>query len=150
VQGAPPAHQVAETPLAGWGRQSRDGASGRGREESRSRRDGSRGRSLARRRERSYDPRGASCSTSRSRSASALRDWNTDELLDDRLYSLSRILVKLCRHDGADHGLVPSTAGWFPFGNVMAVAKWQQAAKAKGKTLRPWQHRCARMCAPCC
>ena len=69
VQGAPPAHQVAETPLAGRGRQGRDGAGGRGREESRNRRDGSRGRSLARRRERSYDPRGASCSTNRSRSA---------------------------------------------------------------------------------
>jgi hypothetical protein len=130
--GVPRAPQVAETPLEGRGRQGRH-EGGRGRDESRNRRDGSRGRSLARRREHSYDPRGASCSTNRSRSASAFRDRNTDELLDDRLYSLSRILVKLCRHDGTDYGLVPSTAGWFPFGNVLAVANELCTARSKGQ-----------------
>jgi hypothetical protein len=120
--GGPPGRQVAETPQANRGRQGPADAGGRGRAQSRDCRDGSRGRSVARRRERSYDPRGASCSTTRSRSASAFRDRNTDDLLDDRLYTLSRILVKLCRHTGTDRGLIPSRAGWFPFDNVLAVA----------------------------
>ena len=135
VQGVPggaPGRQVAEAPQANRGRQ--DAAiGGRGRSQSRDRRDGSRGRSVARRRERSYDPRGASVSTTRSRSASAFRDRNTDDLLDDRLHTLSRILVKLCRHTGTDRGLIPSRAGWFPFENVQAVADWERMARVHGE-----------------
>ena len=127
-----PVPQVAETPLAAPGRPAYSDVRGRGRDASRDRRDGSRGRSMARRREGSYDPRGASCSTNRSRSASAFRDRHTGELLDDPLYSLSKILVKLCRHDGATSNLTPSVHGWFHFGNTLARANLIYAAKQNG------------------
>ena len=102
-KGPKPGSPVAETPQGDRGRSSTDARGSRGRSQSRDRRDGPRGRPMARRREGSYDPRGASMSTNRSRSASAFRDRNTDDLLPERLYTLSRILVKLCRHRATDH-----------------------------------------------
>ena len=75
-------------------------------------------------------------STNRSRSASAFRDRNTDDLLPERLCTLSRILVKLCRHRATDHGITPTRTGWLPVGQVLAQANHEHQSlhrKAKGK-----------------
>ena len=75
-------------------------------------------------------------STNRSRSASAFRDRNTDDLLPERLYTLSRILVKLCRHRATDHGITPARAGWLPVGQVLAQANHERQSmyrRANGK-----------------
>ena len=108
---------VAETPREGRGRE--QGRGGRYRSESRTRREsaerrGSRGRSIERR-ERSYDPRSNSLDTNRERSRSAFRDKNTGNLLPNRLYTLSKLLVKVCRHTATeDFGIAPSDLGWLP------------------------------------
>ena len=65
-------------------------------------------------------------STNRSRSASAFRDRNTDDLLPERLYTLSRILVRLCRHRATDHGIPPTRAGWLPIVQVLAQANHER------------------------
>jgi hypothetical protein len=108
---------------------------------------GSRGRSI-RRREASYDPRGVSMSTNRSRSQSAFRDRNTGALIESRLYSLSRALVRLCRHVGHDNGCFPSELGWLGINEVLACASRrrnrglapvrQQAVGAGGAPLPAW------------
>jgi len=107
---------VAETPREGRGRE--QGRGGRYRSESRTRREsaerrGSRGRSIERR-ERSYDPRSNSLETNRERSRSAFRDKNTGSLLPNRLYTLSKLLVKVCRHTATEASALrrPTSAGF--------------------------------------
>ena len=75
-------------------------------------------------------------STSRSRSASAFRDRNTDDLLPERLCTLSRILVWLCRHRATDHGITPARTGWLPIVQVLAQANHERQTmcrRAQGK-----------------
>jgi hypothetical protein len=126
---------VAETPREGRGRDR--GHGGRNRSESRTRREsaerhGPRGRSIERR-ERSYDPRSNSLATNRERSRSAFRDKNTGNLLPERLYSLSKLLVKICRHTATEEfGIAPSNLGWLPAAQTLLNIN-QVTAKGKGK-----------------
>ena len=126
---------VAETPREGRGREQHRG--GRYRSESRTRREsaerrGSRGRSIERR-ERSYGPRSNSLDTNRECSRSAFRDRNTGNLLPNRLYTLSKILVKICRHTATEeYGIAPTDLGWLPAAQTLQNLNFT-ILKGKGK-----------------
>ena len=120
--GQPGAGPVAATP----GAQHAPHASGgdpRGRSASRDRHgDGQRGRSWSRGRGRPRGHQDGSRSTNRSRSQSVFRDRNTGEVLSDRLFTLSKTLVRICRHQATSLGITVSPAGWITIGQALVHA----------------------------
>ena len=65
------------------------------------------------------------------------RDRFTDELIEDRLYSLSKRLVTLCRHRGTEAGQHPTKTGWFNLkgilGHINTFPSDKGGTKGKGK-----------------
>jgi len=54
-------------------------------------------------------------------------------LLPNRLYSLSKILVKICRHTATeDYGIAPTDLGWLPAAQVLQNLNFTMF-KGKGK-----------------
>ena len=57
-------------------------------------------------------------------------------MLPTRLYTLSRTLVKLCRHTGTDRGFYPTQNGWLPVAQTLAVANHERAATCRASKSR--------------